>query len=81
MPGNKSTKVSRKQQFLPGLCFNVRYLSKVMVAELKDIQGKLDKAHAMLQAISENLGKLAGREGLANEEALRLRIRGKRLNL
>jgi hypothetical protein len=54
---------------------------KVMFAELKEIQAKLDKAHAMLHVISELLGKIAGREGLANEEALRLQIRGKMVKL
>jgi len=54
---------------------------KVMVAELKDIQGKLDKAHAMLRVISELLDKIAGRAGMANEAALRLQTRGKTVKL
>jgi hypothetical protein len=54
---------------------------KVMVAELKEIQGKLDRAHAMLHVISELLEQIAGREGLANEETLRLQIRGKKMSI
>jgi hypothetical protein len=54
---------------------------KVMVAELKDVQAKLDKAHAMLHVISGLLDKLPGRDGLAEEAALRLQSRGKKLRL
>jgi hypothetical protein len=54
---------------------------KVMVAELKEIQVSLDKAHAMLHVVSELLAKIAGREGIANEEALRLQTRGKMVRI
>jgi hypothetical protein len=54
---------------------------KVMVAELKEIQATLDKAHATLHVISELLEKVAGREGMSNEQALRLQTRGKKVSI
>ncbi len=54
---------------------------KVMVLELKEIQGKLDNAHARLYAISGLLLKIVGREGISNEEALRLKTRGEMVKI
>jgi hypothetical protein len=59
---------------------------KVMVAELKDIQAKLDQAQQFLEAIVASTdalaAKLAGRSPIdAADTALRLQTRGKRVNL
>jgi hypothetical protein len=54
---------------------------EVMVAELKEIQGKLDRAHAMLRTIDALLDKMAGLEGISNEMALHLQTLGRRVNI
>ena len=54
---------------------------KLMVAELKEIQGKLDQAHAMLRTIDALLGKMAGLEGVSNEMALHLQTLGRKVNI
>jgi hypothetical protein len=54
---------------------------KLMVADLKEIQAKLDKAHATLHLICQVLEQIAGREGLSNEQAVRLQNKGKKVSI
>lgn len=52
-----------------------------MVADLKEIQLKLDKAHATLNAMCEILNQIAGRKELSSKTALRLVGQGKKVDL
>ena len=58
---------------------------KAMMAELREIQGSLDLAHAMLSAMTESLSqllaKLFGCKVLSEQEALALMARGKRVDI
>ena len=54
---------------------------RLMVADLKEIQVKLDKAHATLNAMCEILNQIAGRKELSSETALRLVGQGKKVDL
>ncbi|MDW5267526.1 MULTISPECIES: hypothetical protein [Acidobacteriaceae] len=54
---------------------------KLMLAELKEIQPILDKAHTTLHLICQILEQIAGREGLSNEQALHFQNSGKKVNI
>jgi hypothetical protein len=54
---------------------------KLMLADLKEIQPVLDKAHTTLGLISKTLNEIAGREGISNEQALRFQNRGKKVSI
>jgi hypothetical protein len=56
-----------------------------MLAEIREIQGSLSLAHAMLSgmtgSLSQLLAKLFGRKVLSEQEALALMARGKRVDI
>jgi hypothetical protein len=54
---------------------------QAMVGELRDIRNTLGFAEAMLNAVSENLDVLAGRGGVSEGIAERLRAKGKRVKI
>ena len=54
---------------------------KIMMAELKEIREKLDKAHQMMSAIDSSMNQIAGREDLDMNKVLEMRMRGKRVNI
>jgi hypothetical protein len=54
---------------------------KIMMAELKEIQAKLDKAHQMMSAISSLMIQIAGRDNLDLNKAVEMQTRGKRINI
>jgi hypothetical protein len=58
---------------------------KAMLAEIREIQGSLSLAHAMLSgmtgSLSQLLAKLFGRKVLSEQEALALMARGKRVDI
>lgn len=54
---------------------------RAMIAELKAIQAKLDRAHQALCAISSLLNKMAGHPELSEATGQELIVRGRRLKL
>lgn len=52
---------------------------RVMIDELKDIQGVLDRAHGALSTVSSLLNKMAGHPELSDAMSQELITRGKRL--
>jgi hypothetical protein len=54
---------------------------KAMVVELKEIQDKLVRAHAALCGISSLMIEIAGRSGVAQDVALRLKTQGKKVRI
>lgn len=52
-----------------------------MMTELKEIQGKLDVAHQMLQAMCELMNQIAGRKPMDMEWVLQMQARGKRVDI
>jgi hypothetical protein len=54
---------------------------KAMVVELKEIQEKLARAHMALCGISSLMNEIAGRSGVAEDMALRLKTQGKKVKL
>jgi hypothetical protein len=54
---------------------------KIMIAELKEIQEKIDKAHQMMSAISSLMLQIAGHDLDVNKVALEMQTRGTRVNI
>jgi adenosylmethionine-8-amino-7-oxononanoate aminotransferase len=54
---------------------------KIMIAELKEIQEKLDKAHQMMSAISSLMIQIAGHGDLDMNRVIEMQKRGKKVSI
>ena len=52
-----------------------------MLAELKEIQGKLSRAHMLLQGVCSTLAAVSGRSGMAEGVAAKLVEQGRRVDI
>jgi hypothetical protein len=54
---------------------------KIMMAELMEIQAKLDKAHQFMSAIDSIMNQIAGLDNLDIDKILEMQTRGKRVKM